>query len=222
MISISWETKWFPSLAWIVAWNSLEFCGFRFVSMLFLWFCMDTIWFPGEHYMVLNMDTMWFPGGCLVVSMLTPHGFHMDIPWHLWFPQMEMTLFPWSDTTRWKQHHFHIISMGGNDVISRWKPHGFHVLPQLQLAISVETTHFVVSLLFPVISMVSIWTPHGLKCGHHVVSNVDTMCFPCRHNVISRKKHGNQHKNSSAWSQLASLLINLTLLDNNYWFVTIF
>ena len=94
-----------------------------------------------------------------------------------------MTLFPWSDTTRWKQHHFHIISMSGNVVISRWKPHGFHVLPQLQIAISLETTHFVVSLLFPChfngFHIDTTWfqmlTPCGFKCGYHVLS----MQTPC-------------------------------------------
>ena len=65
--------------------------------------------------------------------------------------------------------------MGGNDVISRWKPHGFYVLPQLRLAISLETTHFVVSLLFPYhfhgFHMDTTWFQMWTPCGFHA----DTM-----------------------------------------------
>ena len=77
-------------------------------------------------------------------------------------------------------------------------PGGNHMVSMSCLNCSLQLAWKLHILLFPccfhVISMVSIWTPHGFKCGHHVVSNVDTMCFPCRHHVMSRKKHGNQHK----------------------------
>ena len=99
-----------------------------------------------------------------MVSIWTLHHFDISI-----YANHVETTFPWQDTTRWKQHHFHFISMGRNNVISRWKPHGFHVLPQLWLKISLETTNFMVSLLF----LSFPWFPYG----HHVISNLDTLWF---------------------------------------------
>ena len=115
--------------------------------------------------MVSKVDT--------IVSMLT-HGFHKDTT----FPQMEMTSFPLWDTARWKQHHFYIISMGGNNVVSRWKPHGFHVLSQLWLEICLEIRNIVAFLLFPChfhgfhmdTMWFQMWTPCGFKCGQHIIS----------------------------------------------------
>ena len=67
------------------------------------------------------------------------------------------------------------MSMGGNDVNFMWKPNGFHGLPGLQLEISLETTNFVVSLLFPYhfhgFYMDIMW----FRGQHHMVSNVNTM-----------------------------------------------
>ena len=148
--------------------------------MLFLWFRMDTIWFPGEHYTVLNVDTIWFPGGCLVVSMLTPHGCHMDITWLQWFPH---------DSHRWKWHYFHgQIPQDGNNIISTsflWVemmsfPGGNHMVSMSCLNCSLQLAWKLHILLFPChfhmdTTWFQIWTPRGFKCGHHVIS----MQTPC-------------------------------------------
>ena len=82
--------------------------------------------------------------------------------------------FPMVRHHKIKQCHFHIISMGGNDVDFMWKPSGFHSLPG----------NFVVSLLFPYHFhgfhmdtmwlrgehyMVSTRTPPNF-CGFHMIS----------------------------------------------------
>ena len=128
------------------------------------------------------METKWCPHGNHMVSVTCLECSLKLVMLFLW---VEMMSFPWWDTTRWKQCHFHIISMGGNDVSFMWKPSGFHDLPGLWLEISLETTNFVVFLLFPChfhgFHMDIMWFPGQ----HHIVSNVDTMWFSNRHHVVS-------------------------------------
>ena len=103
---------------------------------------VETTWKPCGFY----MKTMWFLHENHMVSMTF---FECSLKLAILLLWVEMMSFLWWDTTRWKQCHFHIISMGGNDVSVMWKPSGFHGLPGLWLEISLETTNFVVSLLSP-------------------------------------------------------------------------
>ena len=208
-VSFIWKPSGFYGLPGLWLEISLESTNFV-VSLLFPChfhgFHIDIMWFPGQHDIVSNVDTMWFSNGHHVVSMFTLHGFNVNITSLLRFPH---------DFHRWKCHFCgeipqdgnNIISTGGNNVISRWKPHGFYVLPQLGLEIiwKLQISWFPCCLY--VISMVSIWTPCDFKCRHPVVSNVDTIYgfhtdpMWCPGNDMETNT-----RNSSAWSQLVSLL----------------
>ena len=115
----------------------------------------------------------------------------------------------------WKPHCFHVDTT--------WFPHGHHV-------VSTHTTwlpcgYYVVSMCTPCgfqvdtiwfrggHNVVSRWTTHGFKSGYYVVSTGHHMLstwMPCGVHMDTKCCWGNHMetstKNSSAWSQLASLL----------------
>ena len=115
----------------------------------------------------------------------------------------------------WKPHCFHVATT--------WFPHGHHVVSKQTTWLSCG--YYVVSMCTPCgfkvdtiwfpgwHNVVSRWTTQGFKSGYYVVStghhrvstwmpcgvHMDTMCCWGNHMETSTK-------NSSAWSQLASLL----------------
>ena len=130
---------------------------------------------------------MWIPCGFQVdntwIQMWTLHNFHVKTTL---FPCEHHTVSTWTPcsfyahyiVTMWILCGFHVHTMwfpGGHHLVSRWTTHGF------------KSGYYVVSTGH---HMVFTWMP----CGVHM----DTMCCWGNHMETSTK-------NSSAWSQLASL-----------------
>ena len=105
----------------------------------------------------------------------------------------------------WTPHGFHMDTMH-----TTWLPCGYYVVSMCTpCGFQVDTIWFPGGH-----NVVSRWTTHGFKSGYYVVStghHVVSTWIPCGVHMDTKCCWGNHMetstKNSSAWSQLASLLI---------------
>ena len=117
--------------------------------------------------------------------MWKPHCFHVDITWFL--------------------HGHHVVSMH-----TTWLPCGYYVVSMCTpCGFQVDTIWFLGGH-----NVVSRWTTHGFQSGYYVVStghHMVSIWMPCGVHMNTKCCWGNHMetstKNSSAWSQLASLFV---------------